>query len=38
MCAKLPPKPVIRVMLNEWADFRAGDPWPARKMVKALDK
>ncbi|GMR54875.1 hypothetical protein PMAYCL1PPCAC_25070, partial [Pristionchus mayeri] len=38
VCAKLPPKPVIRVMLNEWADFRAGDPWPARKMVKALDK
>ncbi|CAD5214702.1 unnamed protein product [Bursaphelenchus okinawaensis] len=32
------PKPVVRVMLNEWADFRAGDPFPPTKCVKALFK
>ncbi|CAJ0561101.1 unnamed protein product, partial [Mesorhabditis spiculigera] len=40
-CAKEPPKPMpptIRVMLNEWADLRAGDPWPAKAPVKALGK
>ncbi|KIH62372.1 hypothetical protein ANCDUO_07345 [Ancylostoma duodenale] len=31
---KLPP----RVMLDEWMDIRAGDPWPDRALVKALDK
>ncbi|KAK6751530.1 hypothetical protein RB195_003120 [Necator americanus] len=30
----LPP----RVMIDEWMDIRAGDPWPTRKLVKALDK
>ncbi|CAJ0918050.1 unnamed protein product, partial [Mesorhabditis belari] len=37
-CSKGPPRPVIRVMLNEWADFRMGDPWPNKKLVKALGK
>ncbi|CAD5217977.1 unnamed protein product [Bursaphelenchus xylophilus] len=31
-------KPVVRVMLNEWADFRAGDPFPPTKCVKALSR
>ncbi|KAI6229895.1 MFP2b [Aphelenchoides fujianensis] len=36
-CPKPPPnKPVVRVMLNEWADFRAGDPFPPAKCVRAL--
>ncbi|KAI6232937.1 hypothetical protein M3Y99_00981300 [Aphelenchoides fujianensis] len=35
-CSKGPPKPVVRVMLNEWADFRAGDPFPPAKCVRAL--
>ncbi|KAK6751531.1 hypothetical protein RB195_003121 [Necator americanus] len=30
----LPP----RVMIDEWMDIRVGDPWPTRKLVKALDK
>uniref|UniRef100_A0A1I7SRK2 DUF2147 domain-containing protein n=1 Tax=Bursaphelenchus xylophilus TaxID=6326 RepID=A0A1I7SRK2_BURXY len=30
------PKPIVRVMLNEWADFRAGDPFPPTKCVRAL--
>ncbi|CAJ0961414.1 unnamed protein product, partial [Mesorhabditis belari] len=37
-CSKGPPRPVIRVMLNEWADFRMGDPWLNKKLVKALGK
>ncbi|KAK6039432.1 hypothetical protein COOONC_23064 [Cooperia oncophora] len=31
-----PPPP--RVMIDEWMDLRAGDPWPDRILVKALDK
>ncbi|VDL83192.1 unnamed protein product, partial [Nippostrongylus brasiliensis] len=31
-----PPPP--RVMIDEWMDIRAGDPWPDRILVKALDK
>ncbi|VDN06646.1 unnamed protein product [Thelazia callipaeda] len=32
-----PPPP--RVMLDEWIDLRAGDPWPSdKKLLKALDK
>ncbi|MFH4977128.1 hypothetical protein AB6A40_003837 [Gnathostoma spinigerum] len=31
-----PPPP--RVMTDEWMDLRAGDPWPQRKLVKALGK
>ncbi|EYC46283.1 hypothetical protein Y032_0402g805 [Ancylostoma ceylanicum] len=27
-----------RIMLDEWMDIRAGDPWPDRALVKALDK
>ena len=37
-CAKLPPRPVPRVTLNHWADFRAGDPWPSEEKVRALNK
>ncbi|VDN26408.1 unnamed protein product [Gongylonema pulchrum] len=38
-CSAGPPKPVVRVTLNEWTDFRFGDPWPATgKPVRALDK
>ncbi|TKR72766.1 hypothetical protein L596_020170 [Steinernema carpocapsae] len=45
-CPKPPPPPPIpppgppppRVMLNEWMDIRAGDPWPTRPLVKALNK
>lgn len=33
-CAGCGKKPVVRVMLNEWADFRMGDPWPTKKMVQ----
>jgi hypothetical protein len=36
-CSK-DPKPVVRVMLNEWADFRAGDPFPTAKLVQALSR
>ncbi|KAK6038367.1 hypothetical protein COOONC_24129 [Cooperia oncophora] len=25
-------------MIDEWMDLRAGDPWPDRILVKALDK
>lgn len=25
-------------MIDEWMDMRAGDPWPDRCLVKALDK
>lgn len=32
--APLPP----RVMIDEWMDIRAGDPWPERKLMKALNK
>ncbi|KAI6227404.1 MFP2b [Aphelenchoides fujianensis] len=35
-CKQQPPKPGPRVMLNEWADFRAGDPFPPSKCVRAL--
>ncbi|KJH52825.1 hypothetical protein DICVIV_01032 [Dictyocaulus viviparus] len=31
-----PPPP--RVMIDEWMDLRAGDPWPTRALVKALNK
>ncbi|VDM69562.1 unnamed protein product [Strongylus vulgaris] len=31
-----PPPP--KVMIDEWMDIRAGDPWPDRTLVKALDK
>ncbi|VDO43115.1 unnamed protein product [Haemonchus placei] len=31
-----PPPP--RVMIDEWMDLRAGDAWPDRPLVKALDK
>ncbi|KAK0405697.1 hypothetical protein QR680_018145 [Steinernema hermaphroditum] len=37
-CKKEPPKPIVRVMLNEWADFRAGDPFPQQKAVRALNR
>lgn len=38
-CSTGPPKPVVRVTLDEWADFRYGDPWPATgKPVQALDR
>ncbi|CAD5220174.1 unnamed protein product [Bursaphelenchus okinawaensis] len=39
-CAACPKgtRPVVRVMLNEWADFRAGDPFPPAKCVRALNK
>ncbi|CAB3397552.1 unnamed protein product [Caenorhabditis bovis] len=34
-----PPKPVPRVVIDEWMDIREGDPWPTdRQLVKALDK
>jgi len=35
-CSECGKKPVVRVMLNEWADFRAGDPFPPSKLVQAL--
>jgi len=35
-CTPCGGKPVVRVMLNEWADFRAGDPFPPSKCVQAL--
>ncbi|VDO84812.1 unnamed protein product [Haemonchus placei] len=35
---KRPGPPPPRVMLDEWIDIRAGDPWPNRLLVKALDK
>ncbi|KIH42995.1 hypothetical protein ANCDUO_27013, partial [Ancylostoma duodenale] len=28
----------VKVMIDEWMDIRAGDPWPDRQLVKALDK
>ena len=34
-CAKTPG---VRVMLNEWADFRVGDPFPPTKAVQALGR
>ncbi|KAL6738313.1 hypothetical protein Aduo_011874 [Ancylostoma duodenale] len=45
-CPKAPPPPSVpapgppppRVMIDEWMDIRAGDPWPDRQLVKALDK
>ncbi|VDL65530.1 unnamed protein product [Nippostrongylus brasiliensis] len=45
-CPKAPPPPPVpapgppppRVMIDEWMDIRAGDPWPDRILVKALDK
>uniref|UniRef100_A0A915PU87 P40 n=1 Tax=Setaria digitata TaxID=48799 RepID=A0A915PU87_9BILA len=44
-CYKPPPPkpppgpPPPRVMIDEWVDLRAGDPWPAdKKLIKALDK
>ncbi|KAK0403326.1 hypothetical protein QR680_016860 [Steinernema hermaphroditum] len=45
-CPKPPPPPPTpppgppppRVMLNEWMDIRAGDAWPTRPLVKALNK
>jgi len=37
-CPKEPPKNVVRVMLNEWADFRAGDPFPPAKVIRALGR
>ncbi|KAI6185315.1 hypothetical protein M3Y98_00009400 [Aphelenchoides besseyi] len=37
-CKKVPPKPEKRVMLNEWADIRAGDPWPQIQLVRALNR
>ncbi|KAK6746542.1 hypothetical protein RB195_000051 [Necator americanus] len=45
-CPKAPPPPPVpppgppppRVMIDEWMDIRAGDPWPDRPLVKALDK
>ncbi|KAK6029569.1 hypothetical protein OSTOST_04317 [Ostertagia ostertagi] len=45
-CPKPPPPPPVpapgppppRVMIDEWMDIRAGDPWPDRLLVKALDK
>jgi len=29
---------VKRVMLNEWADYRFGDPFPQGNLVKALGR
>jgi hypothetical protein len=37
-CPKVPAKPAVRVMLNEWADFKAGDPFPPVKCVQALGR
>lgn len=38
-CSTGPPKPVVRVTLDEWSDYRYGDPWPtAGKPVQALDR
>uniref|UniRef100_A0A7E4VVY6 Uncharacterized protein n=1 Tax=Panagrellus redivivus TaxID=6233 RepID=A0A7E4VVY6_PANRE len=37
-CHECPKTKVVRVMLNEWADFRAGDPFPDSKAVKALGR
>jgi len=37
VCVEQPPKKdIVRVMLNEWADFKAGDPFPPSKCVQAL--
>ncbi|VDK18066.1 unnamed protein product [Anisakis simplex] len=38
-CKKEPPKPIVRVTLNEWADFRYGDNWPeSGTPVRALGR
>lgn len=38
-CKSEPPKPIVRVTLNEWADFRCGDPWPTSGTpVRALGR
>ncbi|MFH4973396.1 hypothetical protein AB6A40_000105 [Gnathostoma spinigerum] len=38
-CKAGPPKPVVRIVLNEWKDFRYGDPWPTEGTpVKALGR
>jgi len=45
-CPKPPPPPPVpppgppppRVMINEWMDIRAGDPFPTKTLVKALGK
>jgi hypothetical protein len=37
-CQQQPPKPIVRVMLNEWADFRVGDPFPPSKCIQALGR
>ncbi|CAI5447188.1 unnamed protein product [Caenorhabditis angaria] len=45
-CPKPPPPPPVpppgppppRVCHDEWIDIREGDPFPTRKLVKALDK
>ncbi|XGW27074.1 hypothetical protein V3C99_007571 [Haemonchus contortus] len=38
-CFKLA-RPILppRVMLDEWIDIRAGDPWPDKILVKALNQ
>jgi len=33
-----PPPPGPRVMLNAWADFKEGDPFPPSKAIRALFK
>ncbi|KAI6171562.1 MFP2b [Aphelenchoides bicaudatus] len=37
-CAECLKGPVTRVMLNEWADFCVGDPFPAEKAIRALGR
>jgi len=37
-CSQCMKKPGPRVMLNEWMDIRAGDPFPTRALVKALNQ
>lgn len=44
-CYKPPPPkpppgpPPPRVMIDEWIDLRAGDPWPTdKKLIKALNR
>uniref|UniRef100_A0A914YXI2 Uncharacterized protein n=1 Tax=Panagrolaimus superbus TaxID=310955 RepID=A0A914YXI2_9BILA len=45
-CPKPPPPPPIpqpgppppRAMINEWMDIRAGDPFPTKSLIKALNK
>ena len=33
-CPKAPPPQLV--MLNEWADIRMGDPWPAQKTINKV--